>query len=151
MACVKAGRWGAARAFSREAFHASPRVRHSKNAGIEARAAMGGGLYSDQGRVWAAVDEDLALHGVASATRSHAETYRRRIGDIESLTARVHPVEGQRGVFLISAREAVVSALVVGASVVHLAAVWPPAGAASVSRVRLNRPSRRGGWFGGGR
>lgn len=220
--CVEAGRWGAARPFSREAFHASPRLRHSKNAGIEARAFMGGGLYADQIPVWTAVDEDLALHGVASPTRSYTETHRRRVGDIESLTARLHPVEGQRGVLalvggrpaaldlfdqaatlsalwhalvgsyaadallaagsagaeqvagasravgrlargraavhpavgrgelvLISARGAVVSALVVGAAVVHLAAVWSPAEAATGSEVRLSRPSRRSGWPGG--
>jgi len=226
VACVEAGRWGAARPLRREAFHASPRVRHSKNVGIEARAAGAGGLYTDQSRVWAAVDEDLALHGVAAPTRSHTETYRRRVLDIESLTARIHPVEGQRGVLalvggrpaaldlfdqpatlsalwhalvgsyaadallatgsaggehvagargaierlahgraavhpavgrgevvLISAGEAVVSALVVGAAVVHLAAVWPPAESAGAPgpRVRLNRPSRRDGWFGGQR
>lgn len=222
VACIEAGRWGSARPFDREAFHASPRVRHSKNVGIEARAAAGSGLYADQGRVWAAVDEDLALHRVASPTRSHVEAHRRRAGDIESLLHRVRPVAGQQGVLalvgphpaaldvfdrpetlsalwaslvgsyaadallaagaagaeqvsaargavrtlaggraavhpavgqgevvLISTREAVVSALVVGAAVVHLAAVWPPAGAASGPQVRLSRPSRRGGWFGG--
>jgi hypothetical protein len=224
VACVEAGRWGAARPLNREAFHASPRVRHSKNVGIEARAAMGGGFYAEQGRVWTAVDEDLALHGVASPTRSHAEAHRWRAGDIESLTARLRPVEGQRGVLalvgqrpvaldlfdrpetlaalwsalvgsyaadallasgtaddgqvagavaavgllaagrsgahpavgegevvLVSAREAVVCALVVGAAVVHLAAVWPPAGAEAPPEVRFSRPGRRGSWFGGTR
>jgi hypothetical protein len=84
VACIEAGRWGSARPFDREVFHASPRVRHSKNLGIQAR-------------------------------------------------------------------EAVVSALVVGAAVVHLAAVWPPAGTGFGPEVRLNRPSRRGSWFGGTR
>lgn len=224
VACVEAGRWGAARPFDREAFHASPRVRHSKNLGVAARAATGGGLYADQGRVWAAVDEDLVLHGIASPTRSHAEAHRRRAGDIESLAGRLRPVPGQRGVLafvgeqpaaldlfdrpetlaalwhalvgsyaadalvasggadgaavsraasavaalatgragvhpavgegevvLISCREAVVSALVVGAAVVHLAAVWSPAGAPVRPEVRFSRPSRRAGWFGGTR
>lgn len=221
VACVEAGRWGAARPFGREAFHASPRVRRSKNVGIAARAAAGGGLYADQAMVWAAVDEDLALHRVASPTRSHAEVHRRRVGDIASLTGRLRPVPGQRGVLalvggrpaaldcfdrpetlaalwpalvgsyaadalvataaadsgqvagavavvkelaggragthpavgegeivLISGSQAVVSALVVGAAVVHLAAVWPPLAAAAPS-VGRQRPSRRGRWFGG--
>lgn len=221
VACVEAGRWGAARPFDREAFHASPRVRHTKNLGIEARAAAGGGLYADQGLVWAAVDEDMALHGVTSPTRSHAEAHHRRAGDMEALIRRLRPVEGQRGILalvggrpvaldvfdraetlsalwhalvgsyaadallaeaaadagqvaraveavaelpagragahaavgegevvLISAPHAVVSALVVGAAVVHLAAVWSPQAAGARPEVRVHRPSRRGSWFG---
>ena len=224
VACVEAGRWGAARALDREVFHASPRVRHTKNAGIEARAAAGGGFYADQSLFWAAVDEDLALHGVSSPTRSHAEAHRWRAGDIESVVRRLRPVAGQRGVLalvggrpaaldlfdraetlsalwhslvgsyaadallaataadagqvaramaavgelpagragvhaavgegevvLISARHAVVSALVVGTAVVHLAAVWSPAGTEARPEVRFSRPSRRAGWFGGTR
>lgn len=224
VACVEAGRWGASRPFDREVLHASPRVRHSKNVGIEARAAAGGGFYADQGRVWAAVDEDLALHGVDSSTRSHVEAHRRRSGDIESLVGHLRPAAGQQGVLalvagrpaaldlfdrpetlsslwrglvgsyaadallasgtadgdaqaravaavgalaggragrhpavgegevvLISTAEAVVSALVVGEAVVHLAAVWSPSAAEARPDVRLRRPSRRGGWFGGTR
>lgn len=218
--CVEAGRWGAARPAAFERFHASPRVRHPKNIGVQARAGTMGGFYTDQDRVWEAVGEDLALHGVSSPTQSHAEVHLRRMGDIESLVGGLRPARDQRGVLalvggrpaaldvfdraetlaavwhalvgsyaadalvatgaadaeqvtravaavgslaagsatarpavgegevvLISTPEAVVSALVVGAAVVHLAALWPPGGSTG-PEVRLNRPSRRRSWFG---
>jgi len=221
VACVEAGRWGAARPFGREQFHASPRVRHPKNLGVEAQAGLGRGFRTDQGGVWEAVGRDLDLHAVASPTQSYTEVHRRRAAEIQSLVAGLRPVEGQRGVLaLIGARpaaldvfdrpetlaalwralvgsyaadalvgvgradagevaeaiagvgrlalgrvsshsavgegevvlvstEAVVSALVVGAAIVHLAAVWPPAEAAAGAGIRFQRPSRRGSWFGG--
>lgn len=102
VSCVEAGRWGAARSMAREEVHASPRVRASKNIGVQHEARRGAGYRSHQGEVWGAVDRDLSLHDVDSATASHSDVHRRRAGAIDGIAAPLRPAASQRGVLALA-------------------------------------------------
>jgi hypothetical protein len=102
VSCVEAGRWDpTARPAGTAAFHVSPRVRHTKTAGVQASVRAGAGYRSDQAAVWADVDERLARHRAAAPTRSYAEIHHQRGGDIHRMIERLTPEPGQRGVLAL--------------------------------------------------
>jgi len=102
VSCVEAGRWSSTSAVARRHdFHMSPRVRLRNNQTVVVSARQMGAYMSNQGDVWASVNEELAAHNVESSTREHAEIGRQKRADVEQTLAKLEPEPGQCGVLAV--------------------------------------------------
>ena len=108
VSCVEAGRWGSRRAFSHGGSFAPRRVRREKTRSVSDASVRFGERRSDQGAVWASIDDELDRHGVASSTRAIHDARDRTVHLIEELVG-VGPLPGQHGV-VVSLGRAVVAA-----------------------------------------
>ncbi len=129
VSCVEMGRWGGGRRFDRGRSFATPRVRRSKQASVEASLRQRSHKKADQHAVWASVDESLDLLAAPSATRNLADADRvleaddRRARGLADLLE-LGPLPGQCGVVVFHGRR-LVGAEVLGAP--HLlAGHWEP-------------------------
>lgn len=98
--------------------------------------------------LWEPLVASYALDAlVATGTAGPAEiaSAREKVAGLAAGSAETRPAVGRGEVVFIRAAEAMVSALVVGRAVVHLAAIWTPAPAPH--RPRMARPSSRRSWF----
>ncbi|MGZ4790363.1 MAG: ARPP-1 family domain-containing protein [Ilumatobacteraceae bacterium] len=75
VSCVEAGRWGAPQASRRSPRHSPQAMRRAKVASTLDAAAQGAGARSDQGRVWADVDEYASAFAAPSATSSLEDVF----------------------------------------------------------------------------
>jgi hypothetical protein len=98
VSCVEAGRWGAPRAGARSHHHAPNRLRGHKTASVIDAMGHGVGRVSDQGRVWADVEEYAIRAGTHSATAALEDVYLDAGSETCELAAALRPFEGQRGV-----------------------------------------------------
>lgn len=111
VSCVEAGRWNDGRGFVRAGWHAPRQVRATLSSSmVEAGRRPGRGRSSDQGAVWASVDQALHDRGAASDTAA----LRDAMGDRPQLAARAEraaaelaglgPLPGQTGVVVAVGR-----------------------------------------------
>jgi hypothetical protein len=102
VSCVEAGRWSSTSAVARRHdFHMSPRVRLRNNQSVAVSARAVGAYVSDQGDVWASVNQELLAHNVESSTREHAEIGRQKRAEVEQTLAQLDPEPGQCGVLAV--------------------------------------------------
>jgi hypothetical protein len=104
VSCVEAGRWRDGSRFERAGWHAPRRVRSTLSASVTASAVHGGDRFSDQGAVWAAVDETLTAREArsdTSALRDAMAAHRDTASGLEEAVAELvelGPLPGQSGV-----------------------------------------------------
>ncbi|MGI8608010.1 MAG: ARPP-1 family domain-containing protein [Candidatus Dormibacteria bacterium] len=102
VSCVEAGRWhhdGVAA--SKHEFHMSPRARSRKTITVNEQARGVGSYASNQGEVWASVDDELAAHQVAAPTRAQSEIGRARGAEVRRDLDQLEPRPGQAGVVAV--------------------------------------------------
>ena len=97
VSCVEAGRWGSRRAMSPTARIAPGSLRAAKTARLRDRTPDVTARQSDQGRVWAEVDRQSELHGVASGTSALDDVQEAIEGRLVGQLDRVAAVEHQVG------------------------------------------------------
>lgn len=101
--------------------------------------------------LWQALVGSYATDAIVACGASGPGDVAAAVGSVAHLSAgraEQHPAVGEGEVVLISAAEAVVSALVVGAAVVHLTVIWPPTDVGSCFRPHPERPGTQRSWFG---
>lgn len=103
VSCVERGRWGGAPKFRDSNRMASKRVRLQKEMSVAANILGFGSKYSDQGRVWAAIDSELHERNVFAPTSNFldADNHLDREHDRQKVIKKfLHngPEEGQTGV-----------------------------------------------------
>ena len=104
VSCLEEGRWGRARAYSRDDAHASPRVRRRSQEGIHWSMERNRSRRGDQGSVWSEVQEEMRFNradsATAAASESNRQVYRRdssRAEAAQELTD-LGPLPGQCGI-----------------------------------------------------
>lgn len=102
VSCVEAGRWnhdgvGA----SKHEFHMSPRARSRKTVTVNEHARAAGSYASNQGEVWASVEDELAAHQVAAPTRAQSEIGKVRGAEVRRDLDQLAPRPGQAGVVAV--------------------------------------------------
>ena len=88
VSCVEAGRWGQDREYKHADAFSAPRIRHQTQASVTEAVSNQGGRLSDQGLVWAAVDDTLNDLRLRSATQDALEAGRIYEQDYERHKAR---------------------------------------------------------------
>ncbi|MFN2463904.1 MAG: ARPP-1 family domain-containing protein [Candidatus Dormibacteria bacterium] len=102
VSCVEAGRWHHdGIAASKHEFHMSPRARSRKTVTVNVQTRVSGSYASDQGEVWASVDEELNAHQVAAPTRAQSEIGKARGPEVRRDLEQVEPRPGQAGVVAV--------------------------------------------------
>jgi hypothetical protein len=76
VSCVEQGRWGyRSRRFRSSGSHSPSRLRYALKRSVSGSTVIGRGHRSDQGEVWAHVQECLSSHDVASPTTAMSEAF----------------------------------------------------------------------------
>jgi hypothetical protein len=102
VSCVEQGRWDPTpSAADADPFHLSPKIRHAKTGGVQRHVRGGHGYRSEQGEVWAHVEERIGSHAAPSASRSYTDVHRHRGADIGRVIAGLTPERGQQGVLAL--------------------------------------------------
>lgn len=113
VSCVEAGRWRAeSPSFVDSGYVSAARVRCATRESVTHNVRACGDYASNQGRVWNAVDDFAADHGVVSATRAMRDVFERRRAAVEPFVDRVALEPQQCGLL------AVIGGCVVGVDVV---------------------------------
>ena len=112
VSCLERGRWGGARRFDRGSSFTPRRTRRAKNYSVAESVSMQDGPRSDQGAVWASIDQELALMEVRSETSAVRDTGQRlqrdqRLADADRELARRGPLPGQCGLAVAHGRRIV--------------------------------------------
>lgn len=127
VSCVEAGRWGSERAFERRNPKAPRRVRRGMTSSVTDNLFSIGSRRSDQGQVWASVDDELHGLGLWSPSSAAAglvefeQRDRKTAEAIEELVAK-GPLPGQCGVVISHGRRVVAADIYASSSL--LAAAW---------------------------
>jgi len=98
VSCVEQGRWHRRSAsFRHRNMHASPKMRSHLKRSLHESLTRRQAYHSDQRRVWKQVEEDLALHGAASASGDWGAAYARRHPDLKARRRHFGPERGAVG------------------------------------------------------
>jgi hypothetical protein len=99
VSCVEAGRWGGSRNFARADRVAAPSLRWSKTDGVNRSARQRGERKSDQGQVWARVDDFIDRFSADARPDTSAYTaVEAQLRSAAELPAELTPADGQTGV-----------------------------------------------------
>jgi len=98
VSCVESGRWHhRSAAFSSSDHVLYARIRAAKSADITGSLGRSGRAQSDQGAVWASIDEKMARLGTPSPTSAMEDIYQARRHGINGFVAALRPEPGQTG------------------------------------------------------
>lgn len=100
VSCVEAGRWGAAQTMSRSPNLAPSGLRKDKTRSVVNSLRTSGARSSDQGQVWAKVEEYSDRHAFSSPTGALEDVAASVAAEVEAMVAALRPEEGQRGVIV---------------------------------------------------
>lgn len=100
VSCVEAGRWGTAQPTARSPRHAPSGLRKDKTRSVVNSLRTHGARFSDQGRVWAKVEEYSDRHAFASPTAALEDVSAAMAAELEAMVAGLRPEEGQQGVIV---------------------------------------------------
>jgi len=100
VSCVEAGRWRAtsAEAVGKSDVHLAPSVRAAKTVTVARSMRSARTFASDQGAVWAGVDQVLDRHGAHAPSRSYADLAASDASRFTQIARSVEPEPGQVGV-----------------------------------------------------
>ena len=102
VSCTESGRWSYRDRVFSDSGHISPQtIRRNKLASVNASLRAERGFTSDQGRVWADIDQLHAAAGFASPTRAMRDMLEARKASIAEYLEAFRPVEGQRGLLAV--------------------------------------------------
>ncbi len=103
VSCVEAGRWQRSTPVAgRDAYHLSAKVRGRKQMSVAGSVRSSNQYLSDQGDVWAAVDERLSAHRVASKSMAYSDINRGRAADVSAAISDLKPAPSQKGLLVFS-------------------------------------------------
>jgi hypothetical protein len=102
VSCVEAGRWGAPQRVSRSPHHAPAQLRAHKTRSVVDSVRRAASKRSDQGLVWETVAGYSARLEAPSPTSALEDVAAAAAPDVAALVAGLRPLDGQRGVLMVS-------------------------------------------------